>query len=368
MGAQKQLQNLFKARIHWELRSQKKSSKGWPVYVNLSRAAALTLATHYSLFSAMQKYQTTRSLASALYGDVILAKEVVTGDAVAIKRVELKCAEVSKSKKTQQNIDENAFLERKVNRMLSKHGGHKNVLHMRDDFEQKGTMHMVFEYCAKGELFDLVTPQEGMPDQKAQKYFSQIAQGTRFIHRKGFAHRDLSLENVLIDRHDVAKICDFGLCARAGQRRSERVGKLLYMAPEVCQAIPYDPVQADMWSLGVILFILLTGIPPVEHASENDERYRVIAKYGVQTLLKSWKFDETMDPLAFDLLGRLLCIDPSERMTMEQLIHHPWIVATMPHKKNSSQYVYSSLAQALNKVKTMCPKRQFLQAKVKQFF
>ncbi|GLE10938.1 hypothetical protein PINS_up023210 [Pythium insidiosum] len=102
------------------------------------------------------------------------------------------------------------------------------------------------------------------------------------MHSNGFAHRDLSLENVLVTDDNTCKVCDFGLAAVADQPSNETVGKMFYMAPEVLSGSSYDPKKADVWSLGVMLFIMLFGAPPVESAAPTDARFKIISTKGIR--------------------------------------------------------------------------------------
>lgn len=138
----------------------------------------------------------------------------------------------------------------------------------------------------------------GLPLAMARACFQQIASAVGFLHARNVAHRDLSLENVLLDSFRRCRLADFGLASATGSRCfGARVGKILYMAPEVVSRpayrpdtgpnsvsagadVCYDALRADIWSLGVILFILVTGIPPFEKASDVDARFRLVSKPG----------------------------------------------------------------------------------------
>ncbi|KAG7383962.1 NUAK SNF1-like kinase 1 [Phytophthora boehmeriae] len=172
------------------------------------------------------------------------------------------------------------------------HQDSRYMLRLHQDFVDPttNTRCLLFDYCPYGDLYAQVAARAGtradgnggLPLEMARTYFLQIASAVRFLHAQDVAHRDLSLENVLLDASRSCRLADFGLACASGSRCvNARAGKLLYMAPEVV---------ADIWSLGVILFILVTGIPPFEKASEDDARFRVVAKPGgsITELLQAW--------------------------------------------------------------------------------
>ena len=99
------------------------------------------------------------------------------------------------------------------------------------------------------------------------------------------------------------------------------------MAPEVAEAQCYDPVKIDIWSLGIMLFTMLAGSPPFDVANASDPRYQVVVTHGVGIPLQVWKMSEQIPSLAVDLLDRLLCAHPSERITVDQMLQHPFLTA-----------------------------------------
>ena len=289
------------------------------------KVEATTTATTNT--SKMEKYSVEKKMAEAIYGDVLLCKDA-SGKYVAIKRMDLKCAN---RKKTQDGYDtsEDAALEWKVNKVLSAHGGHQHVLRMQESFEEDNKLHLVFDYCSKGDLLGVL--QEGgkaFTKRRALRYTHQILLGMEFMHQNGVAHRDLSLENVLVNDKDECEICDFGLVASIPSMCSECVGKDSYMAPEVVEmqylgATSYDPAMADSWSLGVMLFTMLTGQLPFEEASRTDKDFKIFAKYGMQALLQKLGVGSNLSLETLDLLTTLLKINHYERSTVAEALLHP---------------------------------------------
>uniref|UniRef100_A0AAV1T1A4 Protein kinase domain-containing protein n=1 Tax=Peronospora matthiolae TaxID=2874970 RepID=A0AAV1T1A4_9STRA len=275
----------------------------------------------------LDDYVIQRRLAPALFGDVLLCQHKPSGDLVAVKRVLQSAARAQRTLASNKKVHENVALERALCRELQRAGGHENVLALRDEMEIDGYVYLVSDFCARGELYELVSAADTghLPVALVQKYGRQIARGVSFLHAHGFAHRDLSLENVLVTDDDQCQVCDFGLAASTAQRSRETVGKLFYMAPEVLAAVPYRAAKADVWSLGVMLFIMLVGAPPVETASSMDARFRLITNKGVRQLLDRWGLTQDLPAAAVDLLAAMLEVDPEQRISMDQVVAHPFL-------------------------------------------
>jgi serine/threonine protein kinase len=165
---------------------------------------------------------------------------------------------------------------------------------------------LVMEHCSRGDLFSLLEeqPQRLFDEVNAIRYFREVVNGVRHLHSLDIAHRDLSLENVLLDDQGHAKICDFGLSARASVLADNCVGKLQYMAPEVAGGVrKYDPIVADVWSLGIMLFIMLTGSPLYAIAVPSDPAWGAIQRVGVAGILGSWQMRERVSENTLALLS-----------------------------------------------------------------
>jgi len=150
-------------------------------------------------------------------------------------------------------------------------------------------------------------------------------------------HLDLSLENILINSKTmVVKICDFGLSLVFENDNknlpnghnflcSQYAGKMQYKAPEINERNYFDARLADVWAIGVILFIMLCGIPPFEFAHNNDLRYQYIINGRLLELIKLWKLEETVPKDAIDLLFQIFKVE-KERITMEKILNHPYFL------------------------------------------
>ena len=261
-------------------------------------------------------YRFKKTLRETLYGDIILASHHFK--TFAIKRIHLAATQQHCTLQGHQSVPENAELERQVNRQLALDDAPcHHTLPLLDEFEENGYMHLVFPYCRRGDLFAKLDREGALPPTQSHKYFVEIVTAVAHLHRLGYAHMDISLENVLLNTKDSCQLCDFGLVAPLCRKKTESVGKLFYMAPEVYAGTPYEPEPADMWSLGIVLFIMCTGFPLGETPSSDDSRFAYFARHGLRALLDAW---EVMIPAPLlEIVDALLCIEPEMRLTMKEL-------------------------------------------------
>ncbi len=178
--------------------------------------------------------------------------------------------------------------------------------------------------------------------------FPIVFQGLAHLQRMGVCHRDMSLENILVDHYRTSIVIDLGMCLRvpyasddggvtdvsAGTlRRLIRplipCGKPNYISPEILKSEEaFDGFAIDLWATGVILFIMLVGLPPWEFAKEEDPRYRMVVNGGLVRMLESWK--RPISPAAADLLQRMLMEDPRQRLSLTEVRDHPWVLDESP--------------------------------------
>ncbi|RLN31338.1 hypothetical protein BBO99_00006425 [Phytophthora kernoviae] len=194
----------------------------------------------------------------------------------------------------------------------------------RQQFQQDDTWFLVMEFCNGGDLWQQLEQAQRyrLPEVQALPLFIQIVNDVRFLHANDIAHRDLSLENVLLS-NGICKICDFGLSTRADNVCRDRVGKSYYMAPEVVAGNHYDPRAADIWSLGIVLFVMLTGSPLTPIASVEEKAFNVLAQFGLRVIFEEWGIGDLMSLAMVDLLTGMLQVDPGVRFTVEDIIAHP---------------------------------------------
>ncbi|KAG1695817.1 hypothetical protein DVH05_019156 [Phytophthora capsici] len=198
-----------------------------------------------------------RQLSPALYGEVLECELPGHRDPVAVKCISLtKAVEARSQVQATREID-NPMQEQHVATLLLANGGHRNVVQPYFHFVHDRRLYLVNELCAGGDLHGLVAERSNastfLPENEVLSLMRQVLEGVFYLHSTlGIAHRDLSLENVLLSR-GVCKITDFGLSTDArGMCNGGRVGKEFYMAPEVVGGERYNPALADVWSLGIM--------------------------------------------------------------------------------------------------------------------
>lgn len=225
-----------------------------------------------------------------------------------------------------QQIYEDASVELSVHSKLQ----HSGIVQLYDTIYTSDRIYAILEYCSTGELFTLIKQQQ-FNHMNAQTYFIQLITAIDYIHTQhNVAHRDISLENILLDHNDSIKLCDFGLCY-TGKSSSDtindgkRVGKLKYMAPEVYASEVYSPYKADIWSAGVVLFIMLTGVFPWDTPSVEDARCVQACRgsTAIQTMIAHWGL-QPLDHDVLDLLSHIFT-SPANRYTSQQIMQHPYV-------------------------------------------
>jgi serine/threonine protein kinase len=187
------------------------------------------------------------------------------------------------------------------------------------------------ELCQGGELFDRIAECGGLPEDEARRYFVHIVSALHHCHQNQVYHRDLKPENILLDGQDNAKVADFGLAAvyrhmndDARYLRHTKVGSVMYAAPEVLTSTAqagYDAAAADMWSLGIILFSMLSGTLPFQCAAASRcKRYAAVLQQGIQVMCP-----DTLSPDVTALLARMIHPDPKQRYTPEEALQCAWL-------------------------------------------
>jgi len=261
------------------------------------------------------KYDMGRTLGEGTFGKVKYAVDRETGEAVAIKVLD-------KEKIQKQNMGAQIRKEISIMKMIR----HDFVVQLREVLASKTKIFIVLELITGGELFDKIITEGRFQEKVARFYFHQLIEGVEYCHSQGVAHRDLKPENLLLDDNRNLKISDFGLSALYSGTEDTRASLLHtacgtpnYVAPEILKDQGYDGRTADVWSCGVILYVLLAAFLPFDEMSISSLFQKI---QNADYTYPKW-FSESSK----SLLDTILVADPKQRATIEQIKAHPWYTA-----------------------------------------
>lgn len=260
------------------------------------------------------KYELGDELGVGQFGKIRYCTDKVTGEVLA-------CKSIAKDRLVTSEDVRSVKLEIEIMTSLS---GHPNVVALKAVFEEKEYVHLVMELCAGGELFDQLQKQGRYSEPDAARLFKHLMEVVKYCHDNGVVHRDLKPENILLATKSPSspiKLADFGLATyfTPGQKLNGTVGSPFYIAPEVLSG-GYNQA-ADVWSAGVILYILLSGIPPF-WGQTKSKIFDAVREAKLQFPKDSWS---GISSSAKDLISRMLCTDPKKRLTSVEVLEHPWI-------------------------------------------
>jgi len=264
-----------------------------------------------------------------------------------VRRIRRKGTEDVYALKTMQKIEViNGQLIDQVEREIQVQKGlkHENVLRLYKHFEDDDTVYLLLEYCAKGELYQLLRTQRGrrFTESMSRHFFVQLVRGLKYLHSHNIVHRDLKPENLLITHDDVLKIGDFGWCAATNVLRTTFCGTMDYLAPEMIQGTGHDHTL-DIWSVGILLYEMMVGRPPFQSTNHTMLIQRI--------LNIAINFPASLPPPVVDLVQRLLQQDPTRRMPLDQVLRHPWVVGRPGDVEASGSREPSVLAQQVQETR-----------------
>lgn len=272
-------------------------------------------------------------LGSGQFGSVRDCMDAVTGERLACKTVR---KVVEKAEVQQEELRNEVAVMMRLT-------GHENVVQLRGVLEEREEVHLVMDLCGGGELFDEVLRRQRFNEPDAAQLFSEIVQAVTFCHAKGVLHRDLKPENLLLTRRlpegvplaelatsgPLIKVADFGLAGvlAPGEKVKGMAGSPFYMAPEVLSG--WYSCKADIWSLGVILYILLSGSPPFWGDADEDV-FKAIQRNKPDLSTYPWN---TVSSDAKSLIKCLLVEDPHLRPSAQKILSHPWLIKHLSPKR-----------------------------------
>uniref|UniRef100_A0A674PHK1 non-specific serine/threonine protein kinase n=1 Tax=Takifugu rubripes TaxID=31033 RepID=A0A674PHK1_TAKRU len=252
-------------------------------------------------------YRLLKTIGKGNFAKVKLARHILTGREVAIKIID----------KTQLNPTSLQKLFREVR--IMKTLNHPNIVQLFEVIETEKTLYLIMEYASGGEVFDYLVAHGRMKEKEARAKFRQIVSAVHYCHQKNIVHRDLKAENLLLDADSNIKIADFGFSNEfsVGSKLDTFCGSPPYAAPELFQGKKYDGPEVDIWSLGVILYTLVSGSLPFDGQNLKELRERVLrGKYRIPFY---------MSTDCEGILRRFLVLNPAKRCSLEQIMKDKWI-------------------------------------------
>lgn len=273
------------------------------------------------------KYELGRTLGEGSFAKVKFAKNVETHDCVAIKILDRE--QVLRHKMVE-------HLKREISTM--KLVKHPNVVKIFEVMASKSKIYIVLEFVGGGELFDQIAKHGRLKEDEARRYFQQLINAVDYCHSRGVYHRDLKPENLLLDSSGVLKVSDFGLSTFSQQVREDGLlhttcGTPNYVAPEVLNDKGYDGTASDIWSCGVILFVLMAGYLPFDEAN-LPVLYRKICR-------ADFMCPSYFSSSAKKLIKRILDPNPLTRITIAEILEDEWF-------KKGYKLAYSEEEQNVN--------------------
>eukprot|EP01136_Pigoraptor_vietnamica_P030704 Opistho-1_new@90312 len=227
-----------------------------------------------------------------------------------------------------ERLDEEAIVNEI--RVLQALRGHPNIIYLRDAFVTSANYYLVFDLASGGELFDKLTEAVHFPEAKAKGIMRQIFSALAYIHQFGVVHRDMKPENILLTDDGTIKVADFGFARKLaeGEQLREFCDTPGYMSPEAVRCSMDETaggygMAVDEWACGVIMYTLLVGFPPFWNANKMV-LLRTIRRGNFDFVRPYW---DNISAEAKDLVRRLLCVDPSKRLTATEALEHPWLSA-----------------------------------------
>ncbi|XP_012882036.1 PREDICTED: maternal embryonic leucine zipper kinase [Dipodomys ordii] len=257
----------------------------------------------------LKYYELYETIGTGGFAKVKLACHILTGEMVAIKIMD-KNALGSDLPRIKTEID------------ALKNLRHQHICQLYHVLETDNKIFMVLEYCPGGELFDYIISHDRLSEEETRIVFRQIVSAVAYVHSQGYAHRDLKPENLLFDEYHKLKLIDFGLCAKPKGNKDYHLqtccGSLAYAAPELIQGKSYLGSEADVWSMGILFYVLMCGFLPFD-----DDNIMVLYK---KIMRGKYDVPKWLSPSSILLLQQMLQVDPKKRISMRNLLNHPWIM------------------------------------------
>ena len=264
-------------------------------------------------------YKIGRSIGHGAFGKVNIALHVLSGHIVSIKSF---------------NKKKNLFSLNRIKnevKIMNKLRKSDNIVKLFELFETKNYYCLVMENVVGGSLLSAINKMNKIPENISKNIFKQLITTLQFIHSHNIVHRDIKPDNILLDLDNTIKLCDFGVSKiiPKGQLVNDSCGTPAFIAPEILLDTPYNPYVSDIWSSGVVLYAMVTGFFPFRGVNETQLHENILSGLYPNPL-------DISEDLK-DLLKRILNVNPKERITLEQILEHPWL-----NKDNNNNNYYKN--------------------------
>jgi tRNA A-37 threonylcarbamoyl transferase component Bud32 len=258
--------------------------------------------------TTLDLYKFVKLIGKGAFGKVTLGLHKLTGKQVAIKTFEKSYMKDDFSRK---KVFQEVYILKKIH--------HSNIIRLLEVFESSKHFFIVMEYAGAGDLLHYVKKKRRLPENEARFIFKQVLYGLGHCHCRSVLHRDIKLDNVLLDNEKGIKLCDFGVSKiiKKHQFIREQCGTPAYIAPEIIADEGYEGFHADLWSLGVVLYAMLCGTVPFK--APNMKELHVLIKKG------DYKFPVEISEESKDLIRKLLVLNPPDRLSIPEVLAHPWV-------------------------------------------
>lgn len=280
------------------------------------RSFQLTQTSFHPLPSNLSRvgdFKILESLGKGNFAEVKLAEHVITGDKVAIKIIQKNPKSLDKDSEILKNV----YREVQILKMLQ----HPNITELYQVINTDSNIFLIMEYASGGDTFEKISrlPNKRFNEEDSKRIIFQTTLALEFCHRNNIVHRDLKAENLLLDLEGNVKLADFGFASffRSNQSLHTFCGSPPYAAPEVFGGKPYDGTQTDVWSLGVLLFVLITGYFPFQATSVPAMRDLVTAAHFQ---LPTWVSAECEA-----LIRKMIVVNPQKRISIRGIKKDPWL-------------------------------------------
>ncbi|KAG7991821.1 hypothetical protein I3843_02G097300 [Carya illinoinensis] len=261
-------------------------------------------------------YKLCEEIGRGRFGDVSRCILLETGSHYAVKSVDKRLT-------TGDSLEAQSLIaEPKVLHLLSQH---PHVVNLHNHYEDDFHLHLVLDLCSPEDLYSRIVSRRVIPEPEAAILMSQLVQAIAHCHSLGVAHRDIKPENILFDEcNGLLKLADFGSAEtfKDDELMSGVVGSPYYVAPEVLSGADYCE-KVDVWSAGVVLYVMLAGFPPFY----GDSAVEIFDAVRRANLRFPTRFFQSVSPSAKNLIRKMLYRDVSRRLSAEQVLRHPWIIS-----------------------------------------